>query len=99
MFHKLGYKIAAITSAIVTALGFALTLGSAPALAASGNQWCTDTAGSCLNAWNGGPFVSVYRARNTANNNFALVQVSGSVWELKCVGPGAWNGRCVGDAY
>ncbi|HSW80601.1 MAG TPA: hypothetical protein VLG47_07530 [Candidatus Saccharimonadales bacterium] len=99
MFRTLKKRIALVsTTAIVLASGVGLTVGSSTAFAASGSQYCTTTPYvACLNAWNGGPFVNVYTARGTTNNDFTVFQVNG-IWAIKYTGDNGAVGRCVGDA-
>ncbi|HSW80600.1 MAG TPA: hypothetical protein VLG47_07525 [Candidatus Saccharimonadales bacterium] len=101
MLHTLKNRIVAVTTtAIVLASGLGLTVGSSTAFAASGNQYCTTGTVACLNAWNGGPFVNVYTAHGTSNNDFTLGYINSTQsYYLKYTGGGAWNGRCIGDAY
>jgi hypothetical protein len=98
MLHTVKYRIAAITSAIVMSLGFALTFGSSTALAAgSGSQFCTGLANrSCLNQWNGGSNVNVY-SRGVVNNDFTLNYEGNGNYSLSNSNGGHSDGLCIGD--
>jgi hypothetical protein len=65
-----------ILGAVILALGFGFAGGgTAYAQSGSGDQFCDGT--SCLNAWNGGPYVNAYTQGVIANNYFSIYYASG----------------------
>lgn len=70
--------VPAILGAVILALGFGFTgEGTAYAQTGSGDQFCANSNTSCLNAWNGGPYVNAYQQGVIANNYFTIYYGSG----------------------
>ncbi len=76
--------------------------GTSHAAAGYGNQLCTTYHNTltCLNAWNGGPWVDVYSHLGTGNNDFSIGAANG-YWHIADTGNGniSWIGKCIGSAY
>jgi hypothetical protein len=82
-----------IISALLLALGV-LWFAAPKAFAGSGNQWC-DGAGTCLNAWGGGPLVKTY-GYPAVNNDFTVIgdynECNGGYTTSTCPGHGVGAG-------
>lgn len=80
---------------LVIGFGSFLTANSASASPKTETQWCFD--GSCLNAWNGGPYVNVY-SPNVGNNYFSVVPDGQNVVIVfEGNGNDIYDGSCIGD--
>jgi hypothetical protein len=90
------FRITAMLTACLVAIGFGSFLTAAPSFAqAGGDQFCFSTS-YCINAWNGGPYIDVY-GPNVANNVFSLVQ-NGNYWDLQFTNTASGSyGECIGD--
>ncbi len=107
VLHKMRDRLAPIAGAILLTIGAPLVFGAAPAHAANCDNYCYDycvtsiSPQTCLNAWNGGPWVmtesDAYSQPDSQFNVYATG--SGSNVEIEFLGGTSWGGDCVGDAY
>jgi hypothetical protein len=68
--------------------------------AAQGNQWCTNGEYTCLNAWDGGPYVKTY-FNGASHNDFYVGSAGNLTYYIEYVGGSGgvgWWGHCIGDA-
>jgi hypothetical protein len=96
------YRAGLLAGTMLLATGAAaLANGSAsaavPAASPAPDGICTGN--SCLNAWNGGPFVNAYTGGTANSNDEFIIVESGANVEIQFLGSGSWHGECVGDAY
>jgi hypothetical protein len=99
------YRISALVGTILLPIAAVLAAGTSeasaatPAASAAPGGICAGV--SCLNAWNGGPYVNAYTGgTSNANDDFDVFQEpDGNVYIAFLPGSGIpWNGDCVGDA-
>ena len=57
-------------------------------------QYCVDDGHTCLNAWNGGPWIQAY-PQPAKNNDFSVVPSGSGHYEIAR----GISGSCAGDAY
>ena len=88
-------KFMTFTAALLLAAGLTAALAAPSNATGTGNQW--HYGNGYLNAWSGGPWVKVYIAGGTSNNDFTLISNAGG-WQLEFTGNGS-SGGCIGDAF
>jgi hypothetical protein len=93
MFKRIRKALPTIVGAAVLLLGV-LWFAAPKAFAGSGNQWC-DQAGTCPNAWGGGPLVKSY-GYPAVNNDFTIIgdynECNGGFTTSTCPGHGIGAG-------
>lgn len=93
MLSHLRSRAVVLLAAAATALSVtAIAVPAQPAAAVTYNQQC-DTAGDCLNLYNGDFAVRTYDGYNVANNNISIQFLSGGGFQLR----DNVHGGCLGD--